>query len=115
MLSFEIIDSHQTEWIWLHCSSKEIAHIILLGIVPYYSIAKNTKHSLLLYLQSHSFYSQFPNLYMLYNEDIWGGGEKGELIELVLLGIWNLIEVAQHDNEIDAIQALDLLYRRVET
>lgn len=41
--------------------------------------------------------------------------EKGELTELVLLVIWNRLEVARHDHERDAIQALDLLYRRVET
>jgi len=48
-------------------------------------------------------------------EMIVEAAEKGELTELVLLVIWNRLEVARHDHERDAIQALDLLYRRVET
>jgi len=47
-------------------------------------------------------------------EMIVEAAEKGELTELVLLVIWNRLEVARHDHERDAIQALDLLYRRVE-
>ncbi|XP_044493290.1 protein PALE CRESS, chloroplastic isoform X2 [Mangifera indica] len=41
--------------------------------------------------------------------------EKGELTELVLLVIWNRLDLARRDEEKDAIRSLDLLYRRVET
>ncbi|GLT79126.1 hypothetical protein SLA2020_506280 [Shorea laevis] len=41
--------------------------------------------------------------------------EKGELIELVLMIIWNHLDLARRDDEKDAIRSLDLLYRRVET
>ncbi|KAG7036373.1 Protein PALE CRESS, chloroplastic [Cucurbita argyrosperma subsp. argyrosperma] len=41
--------------------------------------------------------------------------EKGELTELVLLVIWNRLDLARRDDEKDAIRSLDLLYRRVET
>jgi hypothetical protein len=47
-------------------------------------------------------------------EVIAEAAEKGELTPLVLLVIWNRLELARHDDERDAIQALDLLYRRVE-
>ncbi|KAM4097530.1 hypothetical protein ACJW30_07G007400 [Castanea mollissima] len=41
--------------------------------------------------------------------------EKGELNELVLMVIWNRLDLARRDEEKDAIRSLDLLYRRVET
>uniref|UniRef100_A0A452Z1M0 Protein PALE CRESS, chloroplastic n=2 Tax=Aegilops tauschii subsp. strangulata TaxID=200361 RepID=A0A452Z1M0_AEGTS len=41
--------------------------------------------------------------------------ERGELTELVLMVIWNRLDVARRDDEKDAIRSLDLLYRRVET
>ncbi|KAF9604712.1 hypothetical protein IFM89_009148 [Coptis chinensis] len=41
--------------------------------------------------------------------------EKGELTELVLMVIWNRLDLARRDEEKDAIRSLDLLYRRVET
>ncbi|KAM3410296.1 hypothetical protein ACQJBY_002479 [Aegilops geniculata] len=40
--------------------------------------------------------------------------ERGELTELVLMVIWNRLDVARRDDEKDAIRSLDLLYRRVE-
>ncbi|CAM8959340.1 unnamed protein product [Rhodiola kirilowii] len=40
--------------------------------------------------------------------------EKGELTEIVLLVIWNRLDLARRDEEKDAIRSLDLLYRRVE-
>lgn len=40
---------------------------------------------------------------------------RGELTELVLLVIWNRLDLARKDVEKDAIRSLDLLYRRVET
>ncbi|KAJ8432786.1 hypothetical protein Cgig2_011709 [Carnegiea gigantea] len=40
---------------------------------------------------------------------------RGELTELVLLVIWNRLDLARRDDEKDAIRSLDLLYRRVET
>lgn len=48
-------------------------------------------------------------------ERIVEAAEKGELNELVLLVIWNRLDLARHDDEKDAIRSLDLLYRRVET
>eukprot|EP00252_Welwitschia_mirabilis_P005078 TRINITY_DN1549_c0_g1_i3.p1 TRINITY_DN1549_c0_g1~~TRINITY_DN1549_c0_g1_i3.p1 ORF type:complete len:312 (+),score=64.71 TRINITY_DN1549_c0_g1_i3:64-936(+) len=48
-------------------------------------------------------------------EMIEEAADNGELSELVLLVIWNRLEIARRDDERDAIQALDLLYRRVET
>ncbi|XP_021742210.1 protein PALE CRESS, chloroplastic-like isoform X1 [Chenopodium quinoa] len=41
--------------------------------------------------------------------------ERGELDELVLMVIWNRLDLARRDDEKDAIRSLDLLYRRVET
>ncbi|KAG9457414.1 hypothetical protein H6P81_001922 [Aristolochia fimbriata] len=41
--------------------------------------------------------------------------DKGELNELVLMVIWNRLDLARRDEEKDAIRSLDLLYRRVET
>ncbi|XP_019452673.1 PREDICTED: protein PALE CRESS, chloroplastic [Lupinus angustifolius] len=41
--------------------------------------------------------------------------EKGILTELVLMVIWNRLDLARRDNEKDVIRSLDLLYRRVET
>ncbi|CAN1855323.1 Protein PALE CRESS, chloroplastic [Linum perenne] len=41
--------------------------------------------------------------------------EKGELNELVLMVIWNRLDLARRDEERDVIRSLDLLYRRVET
>ncbi|KAG0452464.1 hypothetical protein HPP92_025128 [Vanilla planifolia] len=40
--------------------------------------------------------------------------ENGELTELVLMVIWNRLDLARHDDEKDVIRSLDLLYRRVE-
>ncbi|KAL3647902.1 hypothetical protein CASFOL_008870 [Castilleja foliolosa] len=48
-------------------------------------------------------------------EKIMEAAEKGELSELVLLVIWNRLDLARRDDEKDAIRSLDLLYRRVET
>ncbi|KZV18514.1 protein PALE CRESS, chloroplastic-like [Dorcoceras hygrometricum] len=48
-------------------------------------------------------------------EKIEEAAEKGELNELVLLVIWNRLDLARRDDEKDAIRSLDLLYRRVET
>lgn len=48
-------------------------------------------------------------------EKIEEAAEKGELDELVLLIIWNRLDLARRDDEKDAIRSLDLLYRRVET
>ncbi|KAH6818864.1 pale cress protein [Perilla frutescens var. frutescens] len=48
-------------------------------------------------------------------EKIVEAAEKGELNELVLLVIWNRLDLARRDDEKDAIRSLDLLYRRVET
>ncbi|XP_024376361.1 protein PALE CRESS, chloroplastic [Physcomitrium patens] len=47
-------------------------------------------------------------------EMIEEASESGELTPLVLLVIRNRLELARHDDERDAMQALDLLYRRVE-
>ncbi|KAH7437310.1 hypothetical protein KP509_05G065300 [Ceratopteris richardii] len=47
-------------------------------------------------------------------EKIQEAGEKGELTKIVLLVIYNRLELARHDNEKHVIQALDLLYRRIE-
>ncbi|KAG5567607.1 hypothetical protein RHGRI_002972 [Rhododendron griersonianum] len=41
--------------------------------------------------------------------------ERGELTELVLMVIWNRLDLARRDEEKDAIRSLDLLYRRIET
>ncbi|KAK6141433.1 hypothetical protein DH2020_024838 [Rehmannia glutinosa] len=48
-------------------------------------------------------------------EKIVESAEKGELNELVLLVIWNRLDLARRDDEKDAVRSLDLLYRRVET
>ncbi|KAM7527151.1 hypothetical protein LguiB_030561 [Lonicera macranthoides] len=48
-------------------------------------------------------------------ERIEEAAEKGELTELVLMVIWNRLDLARRDDEKDAIRSLDLLYRRVET
>ncbi|GER24802.1 hypothetical protein STAS_00338 [Striga asiatica] len=48
-------------------------------------------------------------------EKIVEAAERGELSELVLLVIWNRLDLARRDDEKDAIRSLDLLYRRVET
>ncbi|MQL73793.1 hypothetical protein Taro_006185 [Colocasia esculenta] len=48
-------------------------------------------------------------------EKIEAAAEKGELNELVLMIIWNRLDLARRDDEKDAIRSLDLLYRRVET
>ncbi|RWW07916.1 hypothetical protein BHE74_00007133 [Ensete ventricosum] len=43
--------------------------------------------------------------------------EKGELTELVLMVIWNRLDLARKDvwaDEKDVIRSLDLLYRRIE-
>ncbi|TKY52594.1 PALE CRESS [Spatholobus suberectus] len=48
-------------------------------------------------------------------ERIEEAAEKGELTELVLMVIWNRLDLARRDEEKDAIRGLDLLYRRVET
>ncbi|KAK9984130.1 hypothetical protein SO802_033655 [Lithocarpus litseifolius] len=48
-------------------------------------------------------------------EEIENAAEKGELNELVLMVIWNRLDLARCDEEKDAIRSLDLLYRRVET
>ncbi|KAL9318390.1 hypothetical protein ACSQ67_014907 [Phaseolus vulgaris] len=48
-------------------------------------------------------------------ERIVEAAEKGELTELVLMVIWNRLDLARRDEEKDAIRSLDLLYRRVET
>ncbi|XP_047322504.1 protein PALE CRESS, chloroplastic-like [Impatiens glandulifera] len=48
-------------------------------------------------------------------EKIEEAAEKGELNELILMVIWNRLDLARRDDEKDAIRSLDLLYRRVET
>ncbi|CAI0579028.1 unnamed protein product [Linum tenue] len=48
-------------------------------------------------------------------ERIEEAAEKGELNELVLMVIWNRLDLARRDEEKDVIRSLDLLYRRVET
>lgn len=48
-------------------------------------------------------------------EKIVEAAEKGELTELVLMVIWNRLDLARRDEEKDAIRSLDLIYRRVET
>ncbi|KAL5573958.1 hypothetical protein UlMin_023555 [Ulmus minor] len=40
--------------------------------------------------------------------------ERGEFTELVLMVIWNRLDLTQRDDEKDAIRSLDLLYKRVE-
>ncbi|KAH1261533.1 Protein PALE CRESS, chloroplastic [Glycine max] len=47
-------------------------------------------------------------------ERIEEAAKKGEFTELVLMVIWNRLDLARHDEEKDAIRSLDLLYRRVE-
>ncbi|KAG8663433.1 protein PALE CRESS, chloroplastic isoform X2 [Manihot esculenta] len=47
-------------------------------------------------------------------EKIEEAAEKGELDELVLMVIWNRLDLARRDDEKEAIRSLDLLYRRVE-
>ncbi|KAI3948224.1 hypothetical protein MKX01_014823 [Papaver californicum] len=48
-------------------------------------------------------------------EKIEEAAERGELTELVLMVIWNRLDLARRDDEKDAIRSLDLLYRRIET
>lgn len=48
-------------------------------------------------------------------EKIEEAAEKGELTEVVLMIIWNRLDLARRDEEKDAVRSLDLLYRRVET
>ncbi|XP_057966647.1 protein PALE CRESS, chloroplastic isoform X2 [Malania oleifera] len=48
-------------------------------------------------------------------EKIEEAAERGELTELVLMVIWNRLDLARRDDEKDVIRSLDLLYRRVET
>ncbi|KAI7983071.1 hypothetical protein LOK49_LG15G00422 [Camellia lanceoleosa] len=48
-------------------------------------------------------------------EKIEEAAERGELTELVLVVIWNRLDLARRDDEKDAVRSLDLLYRRVET
>nr|POE77318.1 isoform 2 of protein pale cress, chloroplastic [Quercus suber] len=48
-------------------------------------------------------------------DEIEKAAEKGELNELVLMVIWNRLDLARSDEEKDVIRSLDLLYRRVET
>ncbi|KAL5202667.1 hypothetical protein ABZP36_013619 [Zizania latifolia] len=48
-------------------------------------------------------------------EEIEKAAERGELTELVLMVIWNRLDIARRDDERDVIRSLDLLYRRVET
>ncbi|CAK9175846.1 unnamed protein product [Ilex paraguariensis] len=48
-------------------------------------------------------------------EKIEEAAEKGELTELVLMVIWNRLDLARRDDEKDAVRSLNLLYRRVET
>ncbi|KAJ8622626.1 hypothetical protein MRB53_031155 [Persea americana] len=47
-------------------------------------------------------------------EKIEAAADRGELTELVLMVIWNRLDLARRDDEKDAIRSLDLLYRRVE-
>lgn len=47
-------------------------------------------------------------------EKIEEAGERGELTELVLMVIWNRLDLARRDDEKDVIRSLDLLYRRIE-
>ncbi|KAH9611441.1 hypothetical protein KSS87_000172 [Heliosperma pusillum] len=47
-------------------------------------------------------------------EKIVEAAERGELDELLLMVIWNRLDLARKDDEKDAIRSLDLLYRRVE-
>ncbi|KAL9225499.1 hypothetical protein vseg_001415 [Gypsophila vaccaria] len=47
-------------------------------------------------------------------EKIEEAAERGELDELVLMVIWNRLDLARRDNEKDAVRSLDLMYRRVE-
>lgn len=48
-------------------------------------------------------------------ERITEAAERGDLTDLVLMVIWNRLDLARRDEERDAIRSLDLLYRRVET
>ncbi|MCO5602810.1 hypothetical protein L7F22_056949 [Adiantum nelumboides] len=47
-------------------------------------------------------------------EKIQEAADNGQLKKLVLLVIFNRLELARHDNERHIVQALDLLYRRIE-
>ncbi|CAL4908025.1 unnamed protein product [Urochloa decumbens] len=47
-------------------------------------------------------------------EEIEKAADRGDLTELILMVIWNRLDVARRDDERDAIRSLDLLYRRVE-
>ncbi|KAK3407322.1 hypothetical protein EUGRSUZ_K03395 [Eucalyptus grandis] len=47
-------------------------------------------------------------------EKIEEAAERGELTELILMVIWNRLDLARRDDEKDAVRSLDLLYRRVE-
>ncbi|CAN6346976.1 unnamed protein product [Urochloa humidicola] len=47
-------------------------------------------------------------------EEIEKAAERGDLTELILMVIWNRLDVARRDDERDVIRSLDLLYRRVE-
>lgn len=47
-------------------------------------------------------------------EKIEEAAERGELTELVLMVVWNRLDLARRDDEKDAVRSLDLLYRRVE-
>ncbi|XP_057856131.2 protein PALE CRESS, chloroplastic isoform X3 [Cryptomeria japonica] len=47
-------------------------------------------------------------------EMIVEAADNGELTDLVLFVIWNRLDLAHRDDERYVIQALDLLYRRVE-
>lgn len=48
-------------------------------------------------------------------EKIEEAADKGELTELVLMVIWNRLDIARSDDEKEVIRSLQLLYRRVET
>ncbi|KAI5084211.1 hypothetical protein GOP47_0000380 [Adiantum capillus-veneris] len=47
-------------------------------------------------------------------EKIQEAAENGMLTKMVLIVIYNRLELARHDNERHIVQALDLLYRRIE-
>ncbi|MCO5591033.1 hypothetical protein L7F22_045009 [Adiantum nelumboides] len=47
-------------------------------------------------------------------EKIQEAADNGQLKKLVLIVIYNRLELARHDNERHIVQALDLLYRRIE-
>lgn len=50
-----------------------------------------------------------------YDDKIEEAADKGELTELVLMVIWNRLDIARSDDEKEVIRSLQLLYRRVET